>query len=101
MRPCEWGRQEQQDCRFSDSVKADPRPSQLTLPYLDSLLLFGSCCPPPLESLLPVSAVPCASEPRLSLVTEGMGDLSYHLTHNPSEEGWAWSHPLIPQQSGF
>lgn len=42
---------------------------------------------PPLEPPLPVSAVPvtCASEPRLSLVTEGMRDLSYHLTNNPAE----------------
>lgn len=37
MRPCEWWWQEQQGC-------AGPRP-HLSLSYLHSLLLFGSCCP--------------------------------------------------------
>lgn len=88
MRPCEWWWQEQQGC-------AGPDPPLPILPPFP--VAVWELLPLPWNAyfLSLLSPGTCASEPRLSLVTEGMGDLSYHLTNNPSKKGWRWSTPLF------
>lgn len=79
----------------------DQTPGEQAPPYLDALLLMRAARPPPsLGSPPPPCPDICASESgALTSVTEGIGDLTSHLTHNPSKKGWMWSHP--PCSSGF
>lgn len=56
-------------------------------PHLDALLLLRAACPslglPPSRSYCPVVCVP--ESEALTSVAEGIGDLTHHLTHNPSK----------------